>query len=150
MPRLIHPDALIQYDFIATRDEPVAVNPGWDRYRKLTYSPGVRAGNLLFLSGQGALDPATERIVHEGDVAAQAEYTLQNIVKVVEAAGGRAGNLVKTVEYVTPAALPRYREVAGVRSRLLVEPRPASTGVVCEALLRPEMLIEIDALAVLA
>ena len=40
-----------------------------------------------------------------------------------------------------PAALPRYREVAGVRSRLLVEPRPASTGVVCEALLRPEMLI---------
>jgi enamine deaminase RidA (YjgF/YER057c/UK114 family) len=150
MPRLLHPDALIQYDFIASRDEPVAVNPGWERYKKLTYSAGVRAGKLLFLSGQGALDPATERIVHEGDVAAQAEYTLQNILKVVEAAGGSAASIVKTVEYVTPAALPRYREVAGVRSRLLVQPLPASTGLVCEALLRPEMLIEIDPFAVLA
>jgi enamine deaminase RidA (YjgF/YER057c/UK114 family) len=150
MPRLTHPDALIQYDFIAARDEPVAVNPGWDRYRKLTYSPGVRAGKLLFLSGQGSLDPASERVVHEGDVAAQAEYTLRNILKVVEAAGGNAGSLVKTVEYVTPAALPRYREVAGVRSRLLADPRPASTGLICEALLRPDMLIEIDPFAVLA
>jgi enamine deaminase RidA (YjgF/YER057c/UK114 family) len=149
MPRLLHPEALIQFDFIATRDEPVAVNPGWARYEKLTYSPGVRAGKLLFLSGQGALDPATERVVHDGDVAAQGEYTLRNIVKVVEAAGGTVADIVKTVEYVTSAALPRYREVAGVRSRLLVPPWPASTGLVCEALLRPEMLIEIDTTAVL-
>jgi enamine deaminase RidA (YjgF/YER057c/UK114 family) len=149
MPRLLHPEALIQYDFIATRDEPVAVNPGWERYRKLTYSPGVRAGKLLFLSGFGALDPATERVVHDGDVAAQAEYTLGSILTVVEAAGGSASNLVKTIEYVTPAALPRYREVAGVRERLLTRPFPASTGLVCEALLRPEMLIEIDPFAVL-
>lgn len=150
MPRLIHPEALIQCDFTATRDEPVTVNPGWDRYKKLTYSPAVRAGNLLFLSGQGALDPATGRIVHEGDVAAQAEYALRNILAVVEAAGGGAENLVKTVEYVTPAGLPRYREVAGVRSSLLARPFPASTGLVCEALVRPEMLVEIDSLAVLA
>ena len=149
MPRLLHRDALIQYDFIATRDEPVLVNPGWERYKKLTYSPGVRAGKLLFLSGFGALDPATERVVHEGDVAAQADYTLQNVLKVVETAGGSAGNIVKTVEYVTPAALPRYREVAGVRSRRLTAPLPASTGLVCEALLRPEMLIEVDPFAVL-
>ena len=150
MPRLLHPDAMIQYDFIATRDEPVVVNPGWERYKKLTYSPGVRAGKLLFLSGFGALDPATERVVHDGDVAAQADYTLRNILEVVEAAGGSAASIVKTVEYVTPSALPRYREVAGVRSRLLTPPLPASTGLVCEALLRPEMLIEIDPTAVLA
>jgi enamine deaminase RidA (YjgF/YER057c/UK114 family) len=149
MPRLLHPEALIQYDFIATRDVPVGVNPGWERYKKLTYSPGVRAGKLLFMSGFGALDPATERVVHDGDVAAQADYTLQNILRVVETAGGSAANLVKTVEYVTPAALPRYREVAGVRSRLLTPPLPASTGLVCDALLRPEMLIEIDPTAVL-
>jgi enamine deaminase RidA (YjgF/YER057c/UK114 family) len=149
MPRLMHPEAMIQYDFIATRDVPVAVNPGWERYKKLTYGPGVRAGKLLFLSGFGALDPVTERVVHEGDVAAQAEYTLQSVLKVVEAAGGSAADIVKTVEYVTPAALPRYREVAGVRSRLLRAPLPASTGLVCEALLRPEMLIEIDPFAIL-
>jgi enamine deaminase RidA (YjgF/YER057c/UK114 family) len=149
MPRLVHPDALIQYDFIATRDTPVAVNPGWTRYQKLTYSPAVRAGKLLFMSGQGSLDPATERVVHDGDVVAQAEYTYGNILKVLRAAGGGPEHLVKTIEYIVPAALPRYREVATVRSRLLREPYPASTGCVCEALLRPEMQIEIDPFAVL-
>lgn len=149
MPRLLHPEALIQYDFTATRDEPVAVNPGWQRYQKLTYSPGVRAGKMLFLSGQGSLDPETEQVVHDGDVVAQADYTYTNIVKVVEAAGGAAANLVKTIEYVTPAGLERYRDVASVRSKLLSEPFPASTGLICEALLRPEMLIEVDPLAIL-
>ena len=149
MPRLCHPDALIQYDFIATRDLPVAINPGWDRYQKLTYSPAVRAGKLLFMSGQGSLDPATERVVFDGDVVGQAEYTYSNIIKVLEAAGAGPHNLVKTIEYVTPAALARYREVAGIREKLLRQPFPASTGLVCEALLRPEMQIEVDPFAIL-
>ena len=149
MPRLMHPEALIQYDFIATRDTPIAVNPGWTRYQKLTYSPAVRAGKLLFMSGQGSLDPQTERVVFDGDVVAQAEYTYQNVLKVIEAAGGGPQDLVKTIEYVTPAALARYRDVAGVRAKLLREPYPASTGLVCEALLRPEMQIEVDPFAIL-
>ena len=53
-------------DFIAVAMTPVAVNPGWARYGKLTYSPAVRAGNMLFMSGQGAVDPETERVVHDG------------------------------------------------------------------------------------
>jgi enamine deaminase RidA (YjgF/YER057c/UK114 family) len=149
MPRLVHPEALIQYDFIATRDTPVVVNPGWTRYQKLTYSPAVRAGKLLFMSGQGSLDPATERVVHDGAVVAQAEYTYGNVLKVLEAAGAGPQNLVKTIEYVTPSALARYRDVAKVREKLLREPWPASTGLICEALLRPEMQIEIDPFAVL-
>jgi enamine deaminase RidA (YjgF/YER057c/UK114 family) len=149
MPRLLHPEALIQYDFTAARDIPVVVNPGWTRYQKLTYSPAARAGKLLFMSGQGALDPSTERVVFENDVVAQAEYTYKNVLKVVAAAGGGPQHLVKTIEYVTPAALERYRSVAGVRSKLLREPWPASTGLVCEALLRPEMLIEVDPFAIL-
>ena len=52
--------------------------------------------------------------------------------------------LVKTVEYVTPRGLDRYRETAAVRKSLLTEPYPASTGVLCHALLRPEFDIEID------
>lgn len=149
MPRLMHPQALIQYDFIATRDTPVAVNPGWTRYQKLTYSPAVRAGRLLFMSGQGSLDPATERVLFDGDVVAQAEYTYGNILKVLEAAGGGPQHLAKTIEYVTPAALERYRDVARVREKLLRAPWPASTGLVCEALLRPEMQIEVDPFAIL-
>lgn len=149
MPRLVHREALIQYDFIATRDTPVAVNPGWTRYQKLTYSPAVRAGKLLFMSGQGSLDPVTERVMHGGDVVAQAAYTYGNVIKVLEAAGAGPQHLVKTIEYLTPAALPRYRDVAKVREQLLREPWPASTGLICEALLRPDMQIEIDPFAVL-
>jgi len=149
MPRLMHPEALIRIECIAARGELSAVNPGWSRYEKLTYSPGVKAGNMLFLSGQAALDPETERMLFEGDVVGQADYTYNNILKVVEAAGGGPENLVKTIEYTTPAALANYREVANVRSRLLAQPFPVSTGPVCEALLRPEMLIEIDPYAIL-
>jgi len=149
MPRLVHPEALIQYDFIASRDALECINPGWTRYEKLTYSPAVKAGKLLFMSGQGALDPATERVVHENDVVAQAEYTYRNIIKVLEAAGAGPENLVKTIEYVTPNALTDYRNVAGVRAALLRTPYPASTGLICEALLRPEMKIEVDPFAIL-
>jgi enamine deaminase RidA (YjgF/YER057c/UK114 family) len=101
------------------------------------------------MSGQGSLDPATERVMFDGDVVAQAEYIYQNVLKVIEAAGGGPQHLAKTIEYVTPAALARYRGVAGVRSKLLHAPLPASTGLVCEALLRPEMQIEVDPFAIL-
>lgn len=149
MRRIAHPEALIQVDLIASRHQPSTVNPGWSRYAQLTYSPAVRAGDLLFLSGQAALDPASARAVYLGDVAAQAAHVYENILRVVAAAGGGPENLVKTVEYVTPAALERYREVAGVRSRILRAPFPVSTGCVCETLLRPEFMIEVDSLAII-
>lgn len=148
MTRLAHPGALIQLDITASRHAPVAVDPGWERYAKLTYSPAVRAGNVVFLSGQAALDPATEQAVFAGDVVAQAEYTYTNVLAVLRAAGLGPRSIVKTIEYVTPAGLARYRETAAVRARLLAEPYPASTGIVCERLLRPEFEIEVDPLAI--
>lgn len=150
MPRLSHPGALIAMELTASRHEPAAVNPGWQRYGKLTYSPAVRAGDLLFCSGLAALDPETEEAVFPGDVVAQAEFTYQNLLRVLEAAGTDAGALVRTVEYVTPEGLSAYRGVAGVRDRILKRPFPASTGLVCEGLLRTEFLIEVDPTAVLA
>jgi len=149
MKRVAHRDAMIQIDFIASRHQPAAVNPGWTRYAQLTYSPAVRAGDALFIAGHAALDPESGRPMHAGDVAAQAAYVYGNILRVVAAAGGGPEHLAKTVEYITPAALERYREVAGVRSRILRAPFPASTGCVCEALLRPEFQIEVDALAII-
>jgi enamine deaminase RidA (YjgF/YER057c/UK114 family) len=149
LSRLQHPKALVSLDLIASRKPLEAVNPGWDRYGKLTYSPAVKAGNMLFLSGQAALDPATEKAMFDGDIVAQAEYTYTNIIEVLKAAGAGPENLVKTIEYVTAPGLERYREVAKVRERLLSEPYPASTGCVCEALLRPEFQIEVDPLAII-
>ena len=80
---------------------------------------------------------------------AQAEYTYNNIFKVIEAGGGKPENLVKTIEYVTPAALERYREVGALRAKQLSQPYPAATGLICDSLLRPETQIEIDPFAVL-
>ena len=147
--RVAHPGALLQVDCIASGAPPRAVNPGWDRYDKLTYSPAVRAGDALFLSGLAALDPATQRAVHEGDIAAQAEFVYGNVLEVVGAAGGHPRSLVRTVEYVTEAGTARYRDTAPVRAGLLSAPYPASTGVVCAGLLRPEFELEVDATAVL-
>ncbi len=149
VPRLVHPDALIQIDMIATRGTPVAVNPGWSWYDRRTYSPAVRAGRHLFLAGQGAVDPESGEMRHAGDVVGQADHIYRNILTILEAAGGGPESLVKTVEYTTAAALPRYREVADVRKALLRVPYPVSTGPVCEAMVRAEMLIEVDASAVL-
>jgi enamine deaminase RidA (YjgF/YER057c/UK114 family) len=149
MKRVAHRDAMIQIDFIASRHQPAAVNPGWARYAELTYSPAVRAGEMLFIAGQTALDQESAMPVWPGDVAAQAAYIYENILRVIAAGGGSPEHLAKTVEYITPAALERYREVAGVRSRILRAPFPASTGCVCETLLRPEYQIEVDSLAMI-
>lgn len=147
MPRLLHPQALIQCDLIATQETPMAVNHGWTRYDKLGCSPAVRAGKLVYMSGQGGSDQALGS--DDGDVVAQAERSYRNILHLLHAAGGTPHHLVKTIEYVTPASLERYREVSGVRSRMLQEPLPASTGLVSEALLHPGMRIDVDALGIL-
>ena len=147
--RLPVPDALIQVDFVASYLPKRGVNPGWARYSKLTYEAGVRTGNLLVCSGQGSIDLRTEQIVYPNDIVAQTRHVYGNILKVVEAAGGGPENVVKTVEYITPAALPRYRETAALRQEIFPAPYPAATGVVVEALLYPELEIEIDAWVVL-
>jgi enamine deaminase RidA (YjgF/YER057c/UK114 family) len=149
MQRVAHPAALIQVDFIASRRAHAAINPGWRTYEKLTYSPGVRAGDTLFLAGHAALDPDSGRVMHPGDIVAQAAYIYEKILQVIAAAGGGPEHLVKTIEYVTPAGLPRYREIGALRTRVLRQPLPAATGVVCEALLRPELQLEVDSLAIL-
>ena len=135
---------LISYDMIATRLPLKTVNPGWDRYEKLTYSPAVLAGNTLFMSGQAALDPETERALFPGDIVAQADYTYRNIGLVLEAADMSHRNLTKTIEYVIPEGLADYRGVSNVRKRIFSSPFPASTGAICHSLLRPKFLLEID------
>ncbi len=148
MDELAHPDALMQVDVLASKAPREAVTAGWSRYEKLTYNPGLKVGDLLVMSGQAALDVETEQAVHAGDVVEQTRFTYQNIIRVLEAAGLGAEHLVRTVEYLTPAGLPRARETAAVRRELLGDPYPTATGVTCSALLRPEFEIEIDPFAV--
>lgn len=148
MSRLHHPEALVAIDVTASRHPLELVNPGWSRYDSLTYSPGVKAGRTLYMSGFAALDMDTQEALHDGDIGAQAEVTYGSILHLLTYAGLGPENLLETVEYCAEAGIPQYRAVAGVREKLLTPPWPASTGAICKALLRPEFLLEVFPTAV--
>jgi len=106
------------------------------------------AGNMVFLRGQVGQDLDTSESVGIGDVAAQAEQAMSNIARLLEEAGSRLEEVCKIVIYLTDI---RYREpVYRVVGRWLKGVYPVSTGLVVEALARPEWLVEIDATAVIA
>lgn len=149
MERLHAPGVLIALDVTASRTTPELVNPGWARYERLTYSPGVRAGRALFVCGFGAVDLTTEESMYPGDVVAQARQAMSYVHAVLAAAGAGPEHVVKTIEYVTPDGLDGYRGVADVRRDMLVDPWPASTGIVCHSLLREGLQVEVVATAIL-
>ncbi|MFE3449005.1 Rid family hydrolase [Nonomuraea sp. NPDC059194] len=139
--------AMVSLDAIASRRPLRTVNPGWRRYETLTYKPGIAAGNTLFMSGFGALEPATQRAIFDGDLLAQAEYTYAAIAAVLREARLAGNAVVRLVEYVTPAGIADYDKVAEIRAKYFGGP-VALTSVVCSALLRPEFLIEVVPTAV--
>jgi enamine deaminase RidA (YjgF/YER057c/UK114 family) len=149
MSRLHAPGVLLAVDAIASTYLPEPVNPGWARYDTLTYLPGLRAGNTLYMSGFASLDMETQQATHAGDLRKQAEATYGAIAETLAAVGATPADLLTTVEYVTPAGLPDYRVVADVRREILSAPYPASTGVVCGGLLRDEFLLEVVPTAVI-
>ncbi|UYG17408.1 RidA family protein [Brachybacterium huguangmaarense] len=107
----------------------------------------VVAGGVVYLRGQIGQDLETRESVGIGDVEAQAEKAMANIAMLLEEAGGELEDIVKVVVYLTDI---RYREtVYRVMGRWLAGVFPVSTGLVVEALARPEWLVEIDATAVL-
>ena len=109
-------------------------------------SMSVRAGNFVFLRGQvgQALDGGNVGI---GDVAAQAEQAMKNVKQLLEEQGARLQDVCKINIYLTD---PRYREaVYRVVGRWLKGVYPVSTGLVVQALARPEWLVEVDVFAVI-
>ncbi|MGH2876059.1 MAG: RidA family protein [Solirubrobacteraceae bacterium] len=107
----------------------------------------VVAGNLVFLRGQVGQDLETRESVGVGDVAAQTERAMANIELLLGEAGARLEDICKIVVYLTDV---RYREtVYRVMGRWLKGVHPCSTGLVVDALARPEWVVEIDATAVI-
>ena len=125
------------------------IDLGYKHYAKATYSAAVKKGNLLFISGQGALDYETDEIVGKGDVISQTRQIYRNIKTILEAAGASLNDVVKTTDYIVREALPYYKDTAEIRREYLGDSFPASTGVVVDRLIRNDMLIEVDVIAVL-
>lgn len=121
-------------DTIATQNAPRAIGP---------YSQAVRAGELLFLSGQIPLDPATGQLV-EGDLAVQTERVMKNLAAVLAAAGCGFGDVVRTTIYLVD--LGQFAVVNEVYGRFFRAPYPARATVQVAALPRGAQ-VEIDAIA---
>ena len=125
--------------------QPIVPNPACPK--SFTFSPAVRTGNLVFLSGTTATDD-TGRIVGVGDIAAQTRQIFKKFAVVLECVGGSLANIVETTDYVV--SLDDYAKTAEVRRELLKGPPwPAATGVLVSGLVRKDALIEIKAIAVL-
>jgi 2-iminobutanoate/2-iminopropanoate deaminase len=116
---------------------PAAVGP---------YSHAVRSGQLLFLSGQMPLDPATGKLV-DGSVGDQARQCLKNLQAVCAAAGGSLENAVRCGIYVTDIAT--FGEVNEAYATFFTDPQPARSTIGVAALPLGAQ-VEIDAIVALA
>jgi 2-iminobutanoate/2-iminopropanoate deaminase len=124
----------MKLDVISTSSAPAAIGP---------YSQAIRAGELLFCSGQISLDPATGEIV-AGDVTAQADRVMANIAAVLAAAGTGFDNVVKTTIFL--AEMSDFGPVNEVYGRCFPNHKPARSTVAVKGLPRG-VLLEIEVIA---
>lgn len=126
----------------APRAERITTDPDWlERFR---IALGYRVGDLLYLSGQASIDEQG-RVVGAGDFGAQAEQVFRNLEKVLRAGGSDLEHVVKVTIYLTD--MSHFPEVVRLRERYFTPPYPADTIVEVRALALPELLLEIEAVA---
>lgn len=109
------------------------------------YTDAVRHGDFLFISGVGALD-SEGRVVGKGDVVAQTRKVFENMRAVLEAAGMSFSDIVKVTVYLRDA--DDRERINPVREEYFKSARPASTLVEVSRLAFPDMLVEIEAVAI--
>ena len=122
---------------ISTNAAPGAVGP---------YVQGMRAGNLLFVSGQIALDPATGALV-EGGIEDQTRRVMTNLAAILEAGGSGLDRVVKATVYLTD--LDAFEAMNRVYASFFPGDKPARVCVEVSRLPR-NALVEIDAIGMMA
>ena len=108
------------------------------------YSPGVIFEKLLFVSGQGATDPATGKMAGP-DVESQTEQVLKNVASILEAAGSGLNYVLRCGVFL--ADISDFPRMNTVYARMFGENRPARTTVQVVSLPSPGLKVEIDAIA---
>jgi 2-iminobutanoate/2-iminopropanoate deaminase len=109
------------------------------------YSPAIRAGNLLFLSGQVGFDPSTGALVGR-DISEQTDQVMRNIGALLKAAGTDFAHVVRTTVFL--ADMDEFAQMNEVYARYVVDPPPARSTVQVARLPR-DARVEIDVIAVI-
>ena len=125
------------HEAVSAAGAPQAIGP---------YSPAIRAGNLLFLSGQIPIDPATGAIV-EGGIEAQTDQVMRNIGALLQAAGAGFEHVVRTTVYLID--MDEFGAMNACYARYVSSRAPARATVQVARLPR-DVRVEIDAIAVVA
>lgn len=123
---------------ISTSAAPAAIGP---------YSQAIRTGDLLFVSGQVALDPATGKIIDDQSIAGQTRRVLQNLLAIVSEAGGSPENIVKTTVFLKN--MNDFAEMNSAYAGFFRSSPPARATVEVSRLPR-DASVEIDCIAVLS
>ena len=110
------------------------------------YSPAIKAGNLLFVSGQIPINPVSGALI-DGDITAQAEQVMRNLGALLRAAGVSFDHVVRTTVFLSD--MDDFAAMNDVYSRHVGTPPPARATVQVARLPRG-VKIEIDAIAVLS
>lgn len=109
------------------------------------YSRAVRAGNVVEVSGTPAVDE-NSRVAGAGDVYAQTKFILAKIEKALSAAGASLQDVVRTRMFITD--IGSWEAAGRAHGEVFKDIKPASTMVQVTALIQPELLIEIEATAI--
>jgi 2-iminobutanoate/2-iminopropanoate deaminase len=123
--------------------ERIRIDP--DPYERFRLAQGYRVGDLLFISGQAAIDQ-TGRIVGVGDFEAQAKQAFENLDRVLRAGGSSLRNVVKVTIFLTD--MTNFDRIVTLRGQWFTAPYPADTIVEVRSLYSPDAMIEIEAIAV--
>lgn len=124
--------------------KPIIAVPAPEWAERFRYSPAVRVGDLVMVSGQVGVDPDGNAV--EGGFLEQARQALENLGSVLELAGSSIERVAKITFYLTDQA--QFEHVPALREEFFSEPYPADTTVVVQALARPGLLMEVEAIAV--
>ena len=117
-----------------------------DPYAPYLLSQAIRIGDLILVSGQVGIDDAGE-LVSLDDFETQADQAFRNLGRVLEAAGSGLDRVAKVTIFLTDMAA-NFPKVVELRRRWFTPPYPADTIVQVQSLYRPEVMLEIEAIAV--
>ena len=120
------------------------IDPGWEWDDRFNLSQAIQIGDSVYTSGQVAID-SDGNVVGKGDMKVQTRQCLENVKTVLQAAGASMDNVVKVTVFLTD--MSRLMETHEVRIQYFPDDPPASTAVEVKALVLPDLLIEIEAIA---